>query len=459
MGIMAAVRNSNKIYSAEDFFDAKDITTTQMKDAIRLWISMYFDGSKPDEDTCQRLPVLIVNKLYKTVFSEYSVSVSGGQENFLKPIIRKIGAYRKKAMQYSLIAGECFIKPILSENQIDFTVIPRDRFIPFAQDSSGRITSVATSETTSFGGKFYTLLEQRTVNGNGDLTIESYLFQSDSEYFVGTMVPLDTIEQYANIQPKFTLRGVKNLGMVQLRTPVENTVDGSADSVSVYAAAAGLICNINRNEQQLNDEFENGASKIIASSDMLNVDEHGNKNFSSKVFSAVDDNIDNVGVTIFNPTLREASYLARKQEYLRNVESLIGLKRGILSEVEAAERTATEITSSEGDYNLTIIDFQDMWETSLKELLSTCVTIGKLYSLTGSGSFDPEKDIVIDFGDGVLYNRDKTWQEYSAMVASGMLKPELALAWYFDLPHETPADIQKIRQDYMPEMEALTGGE
>ena len=53
-------------------------------------------------------------------------------------------------------------------------------------------------------------------------------------------------------------------------------------------------------------------------------------------------------------------FLARKQDILRSCESLIGFKRGILSEVEAAERTATEITSSEGDYNLTIQELQAM---------------------------------------------------------------------------------------------------
>ena len=175
------------------------------------------------------------------------------------------------------------------------------------------------------------------------------------------------------------------------------------------------------------------------------------------MFTAVDDDPELVGITIFSPTLREASYLARKQEYLRNIESLIGFKRGILSEVEAAERTATEITSSAGDYNLTIQDFQQAWADAVREALALCDTLGQIYHLCDSAKFDPET-VVIDWGDGVLFNRDKVWAEYSAMVAAGLLKPELALAWYFSLPHETPEDIAKIRADYMPEMEQLVNG-
>lgn len=191
---------------------------------------------------------------------------------------------------------------------------------------------------------------------------------------------------------------------------------------------------------------------------MLRKDKDGRRKFDDDLFVGFDDDPDSVGVTIFSPELREQSYLARKQEYLRNLESQIGLKRGILSEVEAAERTATEITSSAGDYNLTIIDFQQMWEHALKELLATCDRLGQQYKLCDKSPFDPEKDISIDWGDGVLFNRDKAWAELSGMAASGMIKPEIAIAWYFDLPFpEKPRDLEKIRERYMPEIEALTG--
>lgn len=270
-----------------------------------------------------------------------------------------------------------------------------------------------------------------------------------------TPVPLNTLGRYAALQPELVLRGIGSIGMVQLRTPIANCVDGSADGVAVYAPAAGLIRNINRNERQLSDEFENGASRIIASEDMLTKDEDGKKRLSDKVYVGVDDSSDNVGVTIFSPALREQSYLARKNEYLRNCESLIGLKRGILSNVEAVERTATEVTSSAGDYNLTIIDFQQLWESALRELVELCGKLGKLYR---PGKAMPTADIVVDWGNGVLYDEDKEWGRRMEMVAAGMLKPELALAWKFNLPCDTPEEIARIRETYMPEMETMLGG-
>lgn len=131
-------------------------------------------------------------------------------------------------------------------------------------------------------------------------------------------------------------------------------MDGTQDGVSVYAPAVGLIRNIDRNEAQINGEFERGESRIIASSGLLRRDKDGRRQFDDHLFVGLDDDPETVGVTIFSPQLREESFLSRKQEYLRNVENVIGLKRGLLSEVEAAERTATEITSSAADYQTAI---------------------------------------------------------------------------------------------------------
>ena len=55
----------------------------------------------------------------------------------------------------------------------------------------------------------------------------------------------------------------------------------------------------------------------------------------------------------------------------------------------------------------------------------------------------------MDWGNGILYDEDKTWEQYRQMVADGILKPEIALAWRFDLPFETAEQVAAIRQKYM----------
>ena len=452
MGIVSALLHQQQIQSFEDAFGVKDVTTQEMQQAIQTWFALYFDGdAPPEEDDCQRIPAIIVNKLYKTAFSEYSAALVRDGAEWLSGELERLSRKAKTAVQYQLVGGECLIKPVLWGGALDFTLIRRDCFLPIARDADGKLLSVGTVENTAQGGWYYSLLERRTVEAGGALTIESRLFRSRDGSTLGEEVSLQSLPKYEQLQPVLRLPGIGGVGLAQLRTPLFNCVDGTSDAVSVYAPAVGLIKNINRNERQFCDEFENGASRIIASGDLLKTDKYGRKRFSDKLFVGVDDDPSEVGITIFNPTLRESSYLARKQEYLRDCENLIGLKRGILSEVEAAERTATEITSSAGDYNLTIQDFQATWEQALRDTLELCSKLVSLYGMTGE-TFDPQSDLSVDWGDGVLFDRQRVWSEYQSMVSSGLLKPELALAWYFDLPHDTPEDLARIRAEYMPEM-------
>jgi hypothetical protein len=161
------------------------------------------------------------------------------------------------------------------------------------------------------------------------------------------------------------------------------------------------------------------------------------------LFVGLDEDPERVGLTIFSPQLREKSYLARKQEYFRNVESLLGLKRGMLSDANLSERTATEIAASAMEFALTVLDFQLMWQDAVGKTLELCRILAELYGFAPKGV----EQIRFDWGNGNLYDQDKTWADYMDMVSQGILKPEVALAWRFGLAGEDEAT---IREKYMP---------
>ena len=448
------------IYPNSDYemaFRAVDMTSPEMKKAIQRWQNLYYEkAATPDYDPCQRIPYTIVRKLTKTAFSEYSAS---SKDAFVSEILDAADAKKKSAMQKALIGGESGLKPIPTGSGFRFAVVSRPNILVFGRDGDGNMTDIGMAERSIRDRFYYALLERRTVDDSGYLTITNRLYRSNDQNSLGQAAALTELPQYAELAEEYTFpEPLGSVGVAWLKTPIDNSVDGSPDGVSVYDAAVGLIENINRNEAQINGEFERGKSRIIASADMLEVDEvGGRKNLSASVFTAVDESPDDIGITIFSPALREQSYLARKTEYLRNVENVIGLKRGLLSEVEAAERTATEVTSSEGDYNLTIIDFQQMWESALREAVRLCGVLGRMYRVPGAHDVEDDS-IVVDWGNGVLFDEEKTWADYKDMVAAGLLKPEIALGWKFNMPRDTEAQLAKIRKKYMP-IEYSNGGE
>lgn len=455
MHIFNALFNNN-VFSYEDAFGAKDVTSDRMKDAIVDWGRLFFDTEPDDnEDPCQRIPYTLVNKLTKTTFGEYQATA---KDDFTRSVLESLNRQRIKAVHAAMMGGMSLLKPYPSGMGVAFAVIPRSNVLIFGKDDQGNPLDIGTAERTAYGAKYYTLLERRTVGADGHLTLRNMLYESNSADSLGKRVPLATLARYQYLQDEYTFTTPMGLGAAVIRCPAPNCVDGSDDPVAVFAPAAGLIHRINQNEAQLSGEFERGESRVIVSADMLGVQEDysGNQHkvFQDHIFTGLDESPDEIGVTIFSPALRESSFLARKTEYLRNVESLIGLKRGILSEVEAADRTATEVTSSEGDYALTITDFQNMWRDALRDAVRIAGTIATLYNVPGAHKINPD-DISIDWGNGVLYDEEKTWTDYKAMVASGLLKPEIAVGWYFGMPTDTEAQLNKIRAKYMPQIESM----
>ncbi len=439
-------------------FGCQDLTSPLMRTAIAEWFDLYYRRRPTeDEDPCQRIPYTVVTKITRAVFSEYTAKT---EDAFAAALLKELGKVGNNAMQVALIGGEALIKPVIvaEKKEILFGIIPRNNILVFARDAHGNMTDIGTMERSTAGNCYYTLLERRTVDSRGFLTIRNKLFQSYNKENLGQQVRLSTLPKYAELQEEYTFtQPVGSIGLVNLRTPMVNCVDGSADGVSVYAAATGLIRNIDRNEAQINGEFENGESRIVVSADMMEKDAHGNKILKDRIFVGLDEDPETVGVHMFSPALREASFLARKQEYLRNVENVVGLKRGLLSEVEAAERTATEITSSAGEYNLTVIDFQRMWESTVLEVMRVCSVLGQLYRMPGACDI-PEDAVVINWGNGVLYDENKTWEDYKSMVAAGLLAPEVALGWRFGMPCDTPEERAEIRAKYMPNADSLLEG-
>ncbi len=455
MSIFTALRGT---YSYEDAFQAKDCTSQAMREAVAEWFRLYYERQSTEEfDPCQRIAYTIVNKLTKTAFGEYQAT---GGDNFVQGTLDDLDGVRKKAMQLALVGGEAWLKPVPAGDGFTFSVVSRDNTLIFGRDGQGVPTDMGTVERTAEGRYWYTLLEKRTVDGQGRLTIRNRLYRSCVSGDLGQLIPLASLDRYAALPEEYTFQeSLGGLGLARLITPLENCVDGSVDGVSVYAPAVGLIHNIDHNEALLNGEFDRGQSRIIVSDDLLRRGPDGKRRLTDKIFvGGFDENPEDVKPIIFAPALREASFLARKQAYLRDAENIIGLKRGLLSEVEAAERTATEITSSAGDYNLSIIDFQQMWEVAAKEAVRLCGVLGRLYHIPGAHDV-PEDAVSIDWGNGILYDEDKTWADYLDMVARGLLKPEIALGWRFGMPTETEADLAAIRAKYMPELKQLAEGE
>ena len=422
------------IYNYEQAFGAADKTSAAMRKAIERWFAMYYESTASDAtDPCLRIPYTVVNKLVKSVFGEYKTQAD---TPWGQGILQALDEKKRLAMQLALVGGSCYIKPCPAGTGFSFTLVPRNQALIFGADAAGRPTDMGLVEKSVWGNAYYTLLERRSVDAEGYLTIQNKLYRSSDSRNLGAEVPLKNVPAYSNLAECYRFeKPVGSVGLVTMKLPMLNCVDGSYEGVAVYAPAEGLIQNINCNEAQMNGEFSRGESRVFASRDLLDRE----TGLQDHLFVGLDDDPERVGITIFSPQLREESFLARKQEYLRNVESLLGLRRGMLSDANMDERTATEITASSMEFSLSVLDFQQMWQKAVEEVMALCLQLAALYELPAQAG-----KVSFDWGNGILYDQEKTWADYMEMVTKGILKPEVALAWRFGMDEKT------IREKLMP---------
>ena len=324
----------------QEAFGAEDCAGAAMKKAVLRWLQLYFGGS----DDCLRLPYTIVRKLSRAVLCEY-------QSNCDLPA--------KGALELAMIGGESYLRP----GDKGWQAISRGSVLIFARDQRGEPTDVGLMEKSRLGRQHFTLLERRTLDEKGCLTVTHRLYRGNSARDLGKEVPLKSHPGYRELPARFVWpQQMAGVGLVRVKMPMTNCVDGGPEGVSIYAAAENLLAAIGENEQQLQGEFRRGQSRLVVSRDMLREGQ-----LQDSLFVGLDDSPESVGITVFSPDLRENSYLNRQQAYLRAVENLIGLKRGLLSQVEAVDRTATEITSSEGEYMGLIRELQQVWEQAVRD--------------------------------------------------------------------------------------------
>jgi len=351
----------------QDAFGAEDVSSGPMKRGVLRWLQLYFG----DREDCLRLPYTIVRKLARAALCEYK---AGG-------FAKRLPA--KEALELALIAGESYLKP----GEAGWQAVSRGSILIFGRDSRGEPTDVGLIEKSQLGRQYFTLLERRTLDEKGLLTVTHRLFRANHRSELGREVPLKTHPLYATLPARFRWEhSIGGVGLVRVRTPMTNCVDGSKEGVSIYAAAEPLLKAISENEMQLQGEFRRGQSRLVVSRDMLR-----DGQLKDDLFVGLDESPESVGITVFSPELREEAYLNRQQAYLRAVENLIGLKRGLLSQVEAVDRTATEITSSEGEYMGLIKELQQMWEAAARSAAAL------QEALTGE-----MQTVEIAWGDGIL---------------------------------------------------------
>ena len=341
------------------------------------------------------------NKLANYVINDSTMDVTG--ENARVDLLNKMGqSMWKKAKKMTSMGfgyGGVIIVPYVKGGKIYYNLVPQNRVT--IDETDGELITGATvlAEKKVIGGSLDSKTYMRWTNyqvKNGNITITQQF--SDEK---GNKIPAP--EFWKNIQEVQVITGVDRVLFGYLKSPVNNRNASDTYGVPITYGCDATINEIKETLKQIVREYDLKQAFVGADSTMFDGKDALPLNGLFKKIDSGDDSF----FEVFDPQFRD--YTTRLQELYRRLESEIGTSKGILSDVQTANATATEIKRSMYDTFTIVDDMRSNIEKAMDDFFYACNVLANAYNLSPQGEYE----LAFDWSYSLL---EDTQQEFSQMM-------------------------------------------
>lgn len=341
------------------------------------------------------------NKLANYVINDSTMDVTG--ENARVDLLNKMGqSMWKKAKKMTSMGfgyGGVIIVPYVKGGKIYYNLVPQNRVT--IDETDGELITGATvlAEKKIIGGSLNSKTYMRWTNyqvKNGNITITQQF--SDEK---GNKIPAP--EFWKNIQEVQVITGVDRVLFGYLKSPVNNRNASDTYGVPITYGCDATINEIKETLRQIVREYDLKQAFVGADATMFNGKDALPLNGLFKKIDSGDDSF----FEVFDPQFRD--YTTRLQELYRRLESEIGTSKGILSDVQTANATATEIKRSMYDTFTIVDDMRSNIEKTMEDFFYACNVLANAYNLSPQGEYE----LAFDWSYSLL---EDTQQEFSQMM-------------------------------------------
>ena len=225
-------------------------TSGVMDNAISLWLQMYENkppwmGGEADTRT-MNLPAAIAEEFSRLILTEFEFKLEGSaRADFLNDQFQNYLSNFDNIVEMWGALGGIAIKPYVSGSdpltgkpdkiQLDF--IQANRFYPTAFNSNKEITGAVFIDSKRVGDYLYTRLEHHNLEGD-HYTVVNKAYRSERlntmtteddqisvEHPFMQEVPLETIEEWAGLEPVTEMDGIERPFFLYVKVPRANNID------------------------------------------------------------------------------------------------------------------------------------------------------------------------------------------------------------------------------------------
>ena len=374
------------------------------------------------------------NKLANYVINDSNVNITGenARVELLDKTIQSMWRKAKKITSMAFGYGGVILVPYVKSGKIYYNIVSQSRVTIDEVEGENIIgaTIIADKKTVNRGignsKTYYRLTNYRVKNGNITIT------QKFTDEF-GKPVP--TPDFWRNIQEVQVISGVDRALFGYIKSPINNRKADDKYGVPITYGCDSTIAEIKETMKQLYREYKLKEAFVGADSTMFNGKDSLPLNGLFKKVDAGDDNF----FEVFDPAFRP--FTERLQELFKRLEHEIGTSAGILSEVNTANATATEIKRSMYDTFTIVDDMRSNIEKGIEDFLYAANVLANAYNLTPQGDYE----VSFDWDYSLLEDSQETFSQLITAQSKGIISEVEIRQWL--KPDETLEDSQKAIEE------------
>ena len=374
------------------------------------------------------------NKLANYVINDSNVNITGenARVELLDKTTQSMWKKAKKITSMGFGYGGVILVPYVKSGKIYYNIVSQSRVTIDEVEGENIIgaTIIADKKTVNKGignsKTYYRLTNYKVRNGNIEITQK---FTDEN----GHEVPVPDF--WKNIELKKVITGVDRALFGYIKSPINNRKTDDKYGVPITYGCDSTIAEIKETMKQLYREYKLKEAFVGADSTMFNGKDSLPLNGLFKKVDAGDDNF----FEVFDPAFRP--FTERLQELFKRLEHEIGTSAGILSEVNTANATATEIKRSMYDTFTIVDDMRSNIEKGIEDFLYSANVLANAYNLTPQGEYE----VSFDWDYSLLEDSQEAFTQLITAQSKGIVSEVEVRKWL--KPDETIEDSQKAIEE------------
>lgn len=342
--------------------------------------------------------------------------------------LQKVWANNKRVVAQALGKGGKVLVPYVQNGRPYVDVIDQSRMVITAMRGDEITGATLMADIGNVDGKVYYRFADYELVGN------VHIIRNRATTDRGGEVELSIVPEWEGILPKITINGVEHILFGYLKCPQDSREDKQIMGVPITYGGEETIRDLHDCLNDMRREYRLKQSFVGADDRLFGKDSKLPENGLFKKFKQSGLK-DGSFWEIFDPAIRDSSYLARFQQLCGMLESNVGVSPGILTKAEKTYVTDDEIKQQNSDTFAMVDSIRANIETAFRHVAYALDVLAEFYGATPAGAMG-DWQIIWDWDYSMMESSTETFTQLSELESRGLVLPERLVSFVTGMNQE-----------------------